>query len=145
MSLNKPEKIEELLIERSCIENLLNLNPYSDNILLTGRSGVGKTLICRIFKKNYEKLNYYENVDKNFIPNSPSIATSNDIKIQNNNFNKIIEIIPLNKLVLLKKLITLHNYTGFNQQKTLYKCIDKFYPNINKIISEYTNENSILL
>jgi len=145
MSFKKPEKIEELLIDSYCIEQLLNLDPNIDNILLTGRSGVGKTLICRILKNKYKKLNYYEDITEDFIPESPSIATSNNINIQNKNFNKVIEIRPLNKFVLLKKLIFIYSNSHFDKEKTLYDCINKFYPNINKIILEYTNENSILL
>lgn len=144
MSFKKPEEIKELLIDPYCIEELLNLNFNSHNTLLTGRAGVGKTLICKILKNKYKHLNYYENISNNFTPAFPSIATSNNTKITNKNFDKIIEIVPLSKIVLLKKLINVLDNGIFNKQKTLYTCINKFYPNINKIISEYTYENSIL-
>ena len=145
MSSEKPKQIKELLIDPFCIEELLKLDPYSHNTLLTGRSGVGKTIICNILKNKYKNLNYYEDVNDSFIPQKPSIATSNNTKIQNKYFDIVIEIRPLSRIVLLKRLITLFDNRYFNKQKTLYDCINKFYPNVNKIISEYINENSILL
>jgi predicted nucleotidyltransferase len=145
MVFKTAKTIEELLIDDSCIKNLLQINPNFDNILLTGRAGVGKTLICKILLKTHENINYYENIDEFFVPKRPSIATSNNININNKNFNKIIEIKPLSKLILLKKLIFLYEDQDFNRNTTLFDSINKFYPNIKKIISFYCNENSILL
>jgi replication-associated recombination protein RarA len=141
----KPKTLKECLIHSDSMKLISKCNFELENVLFVGRAGVGKTLICKLLKSEHKNINYIENVDKNFDPIRPCIATSNNLKLKNDKFDKIITIHPLSKMDLLKTLSDLLKNEIINSKISLLDCINLKYPNINKIILEYRNENSILL
>lgn len=145
MKFKTASAINELLIDDSCKKMLYDIDFLNNNTLLIGRAGVGKTLICKIVKSLNPNINYIEDICYDFEPTKPTIATSNNLNLKNKNFDHIIEIKPLNKIVLLKRLSFFLKDFEFNNKTTLLSCIDRKYPNVNKILTLYFNENSILL
>lgn len=135
----RPTKLQNCLLHKSCIDELLSCNFINSNILLRGRAGVGKTLICNIVKTKYPMVNIIENVNL-FKLKKPTISTSNNLNLFSLSFDKIIDIVPLSKLELLKQLSFL---IGQNKpiKNNLYESINLYYPNINKILNHYLYEN----
>jgi hypothetical protein len=134
----KPIKLEDCLIDQDSLNNILNCN-FKNKILLRGRSGVGKTLICNLIKKTYPHVNIIENI-QDFNINYSFVGTTTNLLLKNTIFDSIIDIIPLNHDELLKKLCLLIN-DEYKTKNILYNSINLFYPNINKILNHYFNEN----
>lgn len=130
----KPTNLNECLITDESLAEINSCNFNTDNILLRGRSGVGKTTICRILLDMYPCYSIIENINEySMLPNSKIIATTTNLNLQLSNF-KGITLMPLPPLILLKKL------SKFNilSTKKLFYCINSNYPNINKILEMYS-------
>jgi hypothetical protein len=129
----KPTILEDCLISKESLKKLLKCN-FDGNVLLKGRAGVGKTTICKIILKKYPEYQLIENIDKNYKPSSNKIlATTTNLNFESDFFESII-IEPLSPLDLLKRLSDLK----IKSTRNLYKCIEEYYPNINKILNLYS-------
>jgi len=135
----KPSKLEDCLIHDISLNKILTCNFNNYNVLLRGKSGVGKTLICKLIKEKYPNITIIENIE-NFNFAFPSIATTTNLSMDNHMFHIIIDIIPLSRMDLLKRLSFLINNT-IQSENSLYDSIHLYYPNINKILNHYINEN----
>jgi hypothetical protein len=135
----KPLKLEDCLIDNISLYKLLTCNFNDYNVLLRGKSGVGKTLICKLIKEKHPNITIIENIE-NFNFESPIVATTTNLSLHNQIFDVIIDIIPLSHNHLLKRLsIFLNN--KIESKNSLYDSIHLYYPNINKILNHYINEN----
>lgn len=135
----KPTNLQNCLLDKVCLNQLLSCDFKNSNILLRGRAGVGKTLICTIVKTKYPIVSIVENVNL-FNLRRPTLSTTNNLSLFCPSFDKIIDVIPLTKLELLKQLsFLIGDYKSL--KNNLYESIDLFYPNINKILNHYLNEN----
>lgn len=136
----KPKNINDCLVHPNTLDLLLNVNLLNNNVLLRGRAGVGKTTIAKLLKQKYPSILIYENIDDYFNNNyKPIVGTTNKLDCNNKTFDVIIDVKPLDKLILLKSLSKLigDNITS----NSLYTSIFLYYPNINKILTHYFNEN----
>jgi hypothetical protein len=136
----KPKSINDCLVDPRTMDLLLNTDFLKNNVLLRGRAGVGKTTITKLLNSNHPSILIYENVDENFSNNyKPIIGTTNKLDFNSKIFDIIIDVNPLDKLTLLKSLSKLisNNITS----NSLYHSIFLYYPNINKILTHYFNEN----
>jgi hypothetical protein len=135
----KPIKLEDCLIDIISLNKILTCNFNYCNVLLRGRSGVGKTLICKLIKQKYTNTTIIENIE-NFNFTFPVVATTTNLLLDNDAFDMIIDILPLSRNDLLKKLSILLN-NKIESKNSLYDSIHLYYPNINKILTHYINEN----
>lgn len=135
----RPTSLEDCLIQSSSLHNLLDCNFANSNVLLRGKAGVGKTLICDIIKKEYPHVIVNENV-KSFRLIAPTISTTTKPRLYSSVFHKIIDIHPISKLILLKTFSGLAKKYHKSDIR-LFHCINLHYPNINKILNCFLNEN----
>ena len=135
----RPTKLENCIIENKSLKNLLTCDFKNTNILLRGRAGVGKTLICNIVKTKYPFVTINEDITTLSLK-VPSISTTTNLSLLSPIFHKIVDIIPISKLALLKSLSLLAE-DHKRWDKSLFCCINLHYPNINKILHCYLNEN----
>lgn len=136
----RPSQIESCLIEKETLNNIFACNFVDSRILLRGRAGSGKTIICKLLKEKYPSLSIIEDVKTFLDIPSPCLCTTTNLSLYNAIFDKIIDIIPLSRILLLKKLTELLSAHGINSPG-LYESILLFYPNINKILTHYLNDH----
>lgn len=135
----RPTRLENCIIANSSLQDLLSCNFQNTNVLLRGRAGVGKTLICKIVKLAHPYVAINEDI-LNFNLTAPSISTTTNLHLYSSVFDKIIDIVPVSKLMLLKRLSVLTK-DHISLKSSLFSCINVYYPNINKILNCYLNEN----
>ncbi len=136
----KPKDLESCLFQEETLNNILACNFTSSRVLLRGRAGSGKTIICKLLKEKYPSLSITEDVKTFLDIPSPCLCTTTNLSLNNAIFDKIIDIIPLSRILLLKKLTELLSAHGINSPG-LYESILLFYPNINKILTHYLNDH----
>ncbi len=135
----RPTSLQRCLIEEESLNNILLCNFASSRVLFRGRSGSGKTLICKLLKETHPNISIIEDIQTFWDIPSPCLCTTTNLNLSSPVFDKIIDIIPLSRIVLLKKLTELLLKNNINKIG-LYKSILIFYPNINKILTHHLND-----
>lgn len=126
--------LEDCLISKDSLDSLKLCDFNSDNILLKGRAGAGKTTICRLLIELYPNYTIVDNIDANFVlTNNKILATTTNLTLNLSGFKSVI-VSPLPRLKLLKALCSLN----IKSDKCLWECINAKYPNIAKILELYT-------
>ena len=135
----KPNSIENCLIDKTSLESIIGCDFSKSNILFYGKAGVGKTILSKLIKNKYPSIKIIENIQTPDFIERPCIATTTNNISLSEYFDKVITIYPLNKISLLKELSNL--VIGYESKNNLFYSINLYYPNINKILNYYINEN----